>query len=242
MTARKSLSFNYGDSTIRFFPEYSPRRKTIQIAVEAPGEVIVTAPEGRTDDEVIQVVSQKSKWITQQLYLMKDIRFQPVLREFVNGESLLYLGRNYRLDLQLDPDLIRPVILLSNGVFTIKTKSYAPEYLRPFMIDWYKQKGLQRIKSRIRIYTIKLDVKPTEIHIKDQKKRWGSCTKDNILYFNWRCALAPTGIADYIVAHELCHLIEKSHSARFWTLLRTVMPDYDGRKKWLMDNGVKLDL
>lgn len=238
----KTLSFPYGDSTIRFTPYYSSRRKTIEIAVDAPGQVIVTSPQGRTDEEIIQVVTRKAKWITQQLYKMKDIRFQPVMREFVNGEALLYMGRNYRLDLRCDPDLSKPVVVLSKGIFSIQTKSTEQDYLRPFMIDWYKQKCYQKIQKRIDYYAVKLGVQTKVIHVKEQKKRWASCTLDNTLYFNWRCILAPSPILDYIIVHELCHILEKSHSARFWSLFRTVMPDYEARKKWLMDNGVKLDV
>ena len=238
----KALSFPYGDSTIRFTPYYSSRRKTIEIAVDAPGQVIVTSPEGRTDEEIIKVVARKAKWITQQLYKMKDIRFQPVMREFVNGEALLYMGRNYRLDLQLDPDIRKPVVTLTKGIFSIQTKSAEQDYLRPFMIDWYKRKCSHKIQKRVDYYAAKLGVQPKEIHVKEQKKRWASCTLDNTLYFNWRCILAPSPILEYIIVHELCHMLEKSHSARFWALLRTVMPDYEARKKWLMDNGVKLDV
>lgn len=238
----KILSFPYGDSIISFTPYYSSRRKTIEIAVEAPGQVIVTSPEGRTDEEIIKVVSRKAKWITQQLYNMKDIRFQPVLREFVSGEALLYMGRNYRLNLQLDPALRKPIVTLTKGIFSIQTKSAEQDYLRPYMIDWYKQKCSHKIQKRVDYYAIKFGVQPKEIRVKEQKKRWASCTLDNTLYFNWRCILAPSSIMDYIIVHELCHILEKSHSSRFWSLLRTVMPDYEARKKWLMDNGVKLDV
>mgnify|MGYP001194195711 FL=1 len=117
----KILSFPYGDQVICFQTVYSKRRKTAEIAVEAPGEVIVTAPVGRSDDELVALVSKKARWITQQLYEMKAVRFQPVIREIVNGESLLYLGRNYRIDLQMEEDLTKPTIKLYHGVFAIRS-------------------------------------------------------------------------------------------------------------------------
>lgn len=242
MGNRKTLSFQYGDSIIRFHPEYSPHRKTVEIAVEAPGDVIVTAPDGCADEKLIQVVSKKAKWITQQIFLMKDIRFQKVQRELVSGESLLYLGRNYRLDLKIDSSLRIPSISLSNGVFHVLTMNADHDYLRPFLVDWYKRKAGLKIHERIDYFATKLSVQPSGIVIKEQKKRWGSCTTGNVLNFNWRCILAPAHILDYIIAHELCHLIEKNHSIKFWSLLRAVMPDYEMRKKWLMENGVKMDI
>ena len=238
----KVLSFPYGDSLISFYPVYSPHRQTVEIAVEAPGKVIVTAPEGRTDDELIQVVTKKAYWITQQLYQLKSVRFQPVIREMVNGESLLYLGRNYRLELELFPSLKKADVRLDHGVFKIQAPSMEPDYLRSHLIEWYRFKAREKVEARIRYYAPKLGVTPTDIHIKDQKKRWGSCTKDGVLYFNWRCVLAPSPVLDYVVVHELCHLLEKQHSSRFWALLRTAMPEYETRKAWLLSNGVRLDL
>ena len=88
----------------------------------------------------------------------------------------------------------------------------------------------------------KLDQLIEVVRIKEQEKRWGSCAKDGTLYFNWRGVLAPAHILDYIVVHELCHLIEQRHSSRFWSLLRAVMPGYELRKNWLMENGAKLNL
>src|SRR5450756_2029502 len=221
-TNRKELSFPYGDTVIRFYPVYSSRRKTAEIAVVAPGEVVVTAPEGKSDEELISVARQKARWITQQLFRLKDVRFQPVVRELVNGESLLYLGRNYRLNLVLDEKLRKPSITLLHGVFQIRTKSMEHEYLRPFLVNWYRVKAALRIKTRIAYFAPKLGVEAKVVRIKEQEKRWGSCAKDGTLYFNWRGVLAPAHILDYIVVHELCHLIEQRHSSRFWSLLSLI--------------------
>lgn len=121
------------------------------------------------------------------------------------------MGRNYRLDLQLDPALRKLVVTLTKGIFFIQTKTADQDYLRSYMIDWYKQKCSHKIQKRVDYYFVKLGVQPKEIPVKEQKKRWASCTFDNTLYFNWRCILAPSPIMDYIIVHELCHILEKSH-------------------------------
>jgi predicted metal-dependent hydrolase len=77
---------------------------------------------------------------------------------------------------------------------------------------------------------------------KEQKRRWGSCTSRGDLYFNWRLAMAPPGIIDYIVVHELCHLAHKDHSRKFWDLVGSILPDFKKRKKWLKENGLKLEI
>lgn len=238
----KTLSFPFGDSVIEFHPLYSARRKTVEIAVEAPGRVVVTAPEGRTDEELIALVSKKARWITQQLYDMRAIRFQPAGRQMVNGESLLYLGRNYRLDLQIDETQAKTTVKLDHGIFVIRGNSIDPSLIRKSLVAWYKEKGLIQIERRVKYFSPRLGVKLTEVHVKEQRKRWGSCTADGALLFNWRSVMAPSPVLDYIVAHELCHLIEHTHSARFWSTLRAVMPHFEARKKWLRENGVKLDI
>lgn len=238
----KTLSFPYGDSVIWFEPVYSSRRRTVQISVEAPDKVVVMAPEGRSDEELVALVSRKARWITQQLFHFRNVRFEPVTRELVSGESLLYLGRNYRLNLQIEEGLQKPKILLNHGLFQIRSQSAEPSYLRPHLINWYSWKACEKIETRIKYFASKLGIAPAGFRIKEQKKRWGSCTKDGMLFFNWRCALAPAPILDYIVVHELCHLLEQPHSARFWKLLRAVMPEFEARKQWLKENGVKLDV
>ena len=81
-----------------------------------------------------------------------------------------------------------------------------------------------------------------KVKVLDLGYRWGSCTKEGNLNFNWKIAMAPLSIIDYVVAHELIHLKEHSHSERFWKELSKVMPDYAKRKEWLKANGVYLDL
>lgn len=108
--------------------------------------------------------------------------------------------------------------------------------------NWYRDKAKEKINERIRYYQTQFDVKPKKIVIKDQEKCWGSCTKDNQLLFNWKCIMAPSPVLDYIVVHEMCHMVHMNHSKEFWHLLRMVLPDYEQRKSWLRDNGVKYDL
>jgi predicted metal-dependent hydrolase len=106
----------------------------------------------------------------------------------------------------------------------------------------YRDKARNRISNRIDDYAPKLGVSPASLMIKDQEKRWASCTSTNGLIFNWRSILAPAPVLDYIIVHELCHLLEKSHSKRFWALVRSILPEYELRERWLRENGVRLDL
>jgi len=238
----KALTVVYGEKVITFTPAYSPRRKTIEITVEAPGVVLVTAPEGTSDEQLLAVVQRKAKWIVKQLFEIRSIRTEVPVKEMVSGEAILYLGRSYRLDLQVDQSLRSPVIKIYRGQIQVRTRSCEQDYLHRHIINWYREKARSRISGRIAYYAPKLGVVPDSLRIKDQQKRWASCTSQNGLIFNWRVILAPSPILDYVVVHELCHLLEKSHSKRFWSLVRAILPEYEAREQWLLENGAKLDL
>jgi hypothetical protein len=108
--------------------------------------------------------------------------------------------------------------------------------------EFYKVKALQKIPARINYFNVKLGVEPKSIRVMDIRNRWATCTTDGKLIFNWQCIMAPLTIIDYIVAHELVHLIHPDHSKAFWNELDKVMPDFEERKNWLKSHGVGMDL
>ena len=82
-----------------------------------------------------------------------------------------------------------------------------------------------------------MGVKYQELKFLDMKKRWGSCTSKRELFFNWKCIMAPSPVLDYIVVHEMAHMVYMNHSQEFWHLVKKVLPDYVQRKEWLRNNG-----
>jgi predicted metal-dependent hydrolase len=110
------------------------------------------------------------------------------------------------------------------------------------MLNWYRKKAREQINERIKYYQPKVGVQPARITVKEQKKRWGSCSSRGNLNFNWRAVMAPSPVLDYIIVHELCHLKHHNHSREFWNLLASILPDYKNRREWLKKNGVRLNL
>lgn len=110
------------------------------------------------------------------------------------------------------------------------------------LIKRYKEKALNIISNRIDKYLELFDFKPQEIKVRDQKIRWGSCTKDEKLIFNWRIVMAPISLIDYVIVHELCHLEKPTHSANYWDRVESLFPNYKRCKDWLRMNGRNLDL
>ena len=107
---------------------------------------------------------------------------------------------------------------------------------------WYREKTLAKVKERVSYYSSYFNNEVTTVKVKERKKRWASCTSKNELLFNWRCAMAPVFVLDYIVVHEMCHMEYKNHSKDFWNRVYAVMPDYEVRKSWLKNNGIKMDI
>lgn len=106
----------------------------------------------------------------------------------------------------------------------------------------YRQAAREYFSSRVSFYAKILQVTFSSITIRNQKTRWGSCSSRGTLSFNWRLMLAPPRILDYVVVHELCHLIHMNHSADFWREVERILPDYKESRKWLKENGHTLHI
>lgn len=235
------LSYEYGTQRIEFSVIFR-KRKTLSIEVEAPNIITVIAPEGATEERILETVKTKSKWIVQKLFEIKEMEYRKRTRQYVNGESFIYMGRNYSLQIVLDDKVKLPEAKLIRGKFYVYTYSKDEAIVKQALENWYKDKAKEKLEERVKYYQDYFDTKPTKIIVKDQQKRWGSCTARQELLFNWRSIMAPSPVLDYIVVHELCHLIHKNHSKEFWQILKSVLPDYEDRKARLRDNGIKYDL
>ena len=215
------------------------RRKTASIYIERDGKVSVLVPEKLTARQVDDILESKRKWIYQSLAEWQDLNANRIQRDYVNGEGFLYLGRTYRL--KLVSDLPEP-LMLKDGYFCLRaTKASAPDADAVFR-EFYRVKGATRIPPRVAYFQAKMGVKSKSIKIMELKHRWASCTTNGNLNFHWKCMMAPLTIIDYIVVHELAHLIHANHSTAFWNEVDKVMPDFQDRKNWLRDHGAGMDL
>ncbi|MCE5237811.1 M48 family metallopeptidase [bacterium] len=215
------------------------RRKTVSIYVERDGTVTVLVPEQLTDQEVERLVEAKRGWIHRSLAEWRALNTTRVVREFVNGEGFLYLGRSYRL--QLTEAQEQP-LLLKDGHFCLRAEQQAEPQARKAFREFYREKGLKWIGERIAFYERRIGVRAGGLRVLDLKSRWASCAKAGVLNFHWKCMMAPLRILDYIVVHELVHLLHPTHSRAFWSEIDKVIPDYRERMEWLRVNGAGLDL
>lgn len=222
------------DYTIKF----SSRRKKLTITIERDRSILVNAPEGTSPAKIEQIVESKKQWIFEKIRHSQkyDDLPHPPGKELVAGESMPYLGRNYRIEII---DNQQEDIHFRNKFFV--SKQVCGQGGQVFQ-NWYKEKAKEKIVPRVRQIAKALGVEYKEIKITDSKYRWGSCTVNDNLNFNWRLIKAPMFVVDYVIAHELAHLLEANHTPRFWNIVKTQITHFDKAKGWLKEHGEILEL
>lgn len=211
-------------------------RSTISLEISQEGALIVRAPHRANENYIKRLLQEKSNWINKRTAqaLQRKNAFRH--KEFINGESFLYLGASYCLRITNETDLS----LNEKGEFLLP-RIIIP-LARPFILKWYRLSAKRIITERTNIYTKQLNLKYGKIKISGANTRWGSCSGKNNLNFTWRLVMAPLEIIDYVVVHEIIHIIEKNHSKDFWDKVASVLPDFYKKRKWLRDNGHLLNI
>lgn len=230
----------YNDQIIEFELTYS-RRKNLEIRVENPDVVRVKAPLGVSKSQVYELVLSKAEWILAKLEILKQ-RTPPVEKRFIDGEEFVYLGQVYRLAVVIDEGVRKPVVKLNGGELVITAPIFDPELLRTFVQKWYGEQVLDLTSELVEEYVDVIGRRPAKIKISSARKRWGSCSSQGNVLLSWRLAMAPLPVLEYVLVHELCHLVHMNHSREYWDLVESVLPDYQERLGWLKANGAQLDI
>lgn len=235
------MKFKHEAQIIEFTVEYR-KRKTLEIRIEPPDNISVIAPKRASEKDILRMVETKANWIVKKLSELKEIEKLKKNKEYVNGESFMYLGRNYSLEIIIDDTVSKPITKLYQGKFYITTNTRDQDKLKESMKIWYYDKSLEKILERVEHFQSYFSVKPNSIKVKEQKKRWGSCTSKRDILINWRISMAPADVLDYLVVHEMCHMVQMNHSSDFWNLVERIIPDYKSRRDWLRKYGIMLNL
>ena len=238
-------TIQFGTTSINYNINYSPRKKNVTVAVNPSKDVEVIVPEGTLQVDIQNLMKRKAPWILKKQLWFNQIGIIDNEKEYVKGETFLYLGRQYRLKIskgrnKTTAKLIGKYIEVDFNKRTL-TKN-EQNVIKKVIWDWYREKSRNKVKLIIKKYSKILCIEEPKFMIKDQQKRWGSCTKNNTLILNIRAIMAPMSQLEYIVAHELCHVVHKNHSNKFWNLLRSLIRDYEVKKEDLRINGWKYNL
>lgn len=236
----ESSRVQFGQTLLEYKIKRSGRSKTVSIAVIPEEGLVVTAPTRATRQRLDDLVRRKGAWVIQRLKRQSDLPPPLPVREFVSGETYKYLGRQYRLKVETRSK--GGLVRLHGAYLTITLDKGQPERLRTSqaglaLVGWYRARATDYLPRRASQWASKLGLEDPKIVISEPAKRWGSASKNGTLRINWRIIQAPVTLVDYVLVHELTHLIHEDHGREFWATVGRVMPDYEERKKRLRDLG-----
>ena len=219
----------FGSRAIQFLLKRTNRR-TLAITVKPDTSVVVTAPKAAAVEAVAARVRKRGMWIRrQQAYFS---RFLPKLppRRYVSGESHRYLGRQYRLKVVEGPG--ENAKLRGKFIWVETARKGESGQVRRLVEAWYVIHARKRFDRSLAECLARFHgrVGLPQLRVRRMPKRWGSWTPQGIIYLNPELVLAPASCIDYVVTHELCHLVHAPHGPAFYGLLRRVMPDWEERK------------
>jgi hypothetical protein len=242
MTERDQV--RYGNSTICYAVVRSARRKkTIEITLDATEGMLVAAPLAASTQAIHDIVLKRASWI---LARADEGILQPWPKLFVSGETLPYLGREVRMDVtHVDVPAVR--IRFSHWAFDVSVPSRLDgeerrTAVRTAFVRWYRRRAADAVRRSVGRWAAVMPVTAAGVAIRDQRQRWGSCGPDGMLRFNWRIVMSDTLLLDYVVVHELAHLMHRNHSRDFWAAVERVMPDFRLRRQRLKEVGARLSL
>ena len=236
----ETSAITWGDTRVTYAIRRSARRKkTVAVTVDPGGGVLLLAPENFSTDRLDEVVRRKAGWIVQRMRGVGSNGVPLSPREFVSGESVMYLGRHYRL--KVHPGDTGEA-KLRGGWLHVPAPAGAEQrdHVRAALVSWLRSHAAERLPERVEMWCPKAGVEMPRVVISDQKKRWGSCDRSGTIRLNWRIIQAPMRLVDYVVVHELVHLRHRGHGREYWQTLGRIMPDYERRRGDLRQRGVGL--
>ncbi len=215
------------------------RRKTAAINVR-DCRVSVRVPWRFPEAAAREFIQLKKQWILRKLGEQQQLQAANT-KAFVSGEALRFLGNHYRLQVRYTQQI--HVELRKNTIIVgIPDRQLPAGKVKQALVDWYQSAAAEVLMPKVEQFSQQMGLQPTAVTLRKCKSRWGSCSPSGRIMFNWKIVMAPEAVVDYLVVHELSHILELNHSSRFWQHVESVLPDYAEQRKWLRDNGRYLEI
>lgn len=235
--------FTYGGQTVEYTVKRSLRRKkTISIKLDPQEGLVIYVPSVFPEAEIIRVLEEKWAWVWEKYEKHQKAVKKLGTTGLVTGRRLLYLGSWYTLKLtRLEAS--DPGVLGVAGETILVNLPSAPgeqdseEAIHRHLHQWYTTQASQILPERVKEYAERLKLSPSKITVRDQRSRWGSCSRSGSINLNWRLVMAPIRVIDYVVVHELVHMMVMDHSPIFWHMVEQVSPDYKDQQDWLRQHA-----
>jgi len=216
-------SIEYGTTNISFNVIRKSNLKNTYICVNSEG-VVVKTNRSTTIENINQMVQKKSSWISKKMEMFKT---KPTKTKITTGSRLYYMGKSYYVNINKDKNIQTIEINFTHSKFYIITPIIYEEIKLNHTIEkFYKEKAIQKITPIIKKYSKIMGVEPKSVGFRYAKTKWGSCNSNNQLSFNYQLIKLPSSLIEYVVIHELAHIIHKNHSQEFWKEVYKYLPNY----------------
>ena len=218
-------------------PDYIERsnRKTLSLTVLKNGNVIVKAPISMKDEVIERFVFEKQDWISSKLSMIN--KTQSKFDDVIHYQKFMLYGNKYSLVF----DDVKN-IKVNDSFEIILPQKLEHEKVLKLLKSWYKKVAKQVLSERLAFVENKIKLKSNSFRIGDSKGRWGSCNSRGAICLNFRVLMLPPALIDYVIVHELCHLVEMNHSKNFWKLVNSFLPNVDKLKSAIKEYGFLLGL
>lgn len=231
----------FSGETIGFDLIYK-NRSTIGIYIDLYGNIEVQAPKGTSDASVLQIIEDKWDTILQRSKEMKERTAGSMEKEYGPGGQFLYLGRSYPILISQDADIEKDNAVFEGDKLHVYVKEQNDETIKQALKRFYYQQCKALVEKRVKYYQSEFKTKPRSIRITDSKTNWGTCDSMRNLTFNWKLSMAPMEVIDYVVVHEMCHMLHMNHDRSFWRLVGKIMPKYEQHECWLAGAGWRMEV
>ena len=211
------------------------KRKTISIMISPQGKIIVKAPLNCPMTYITNIVNKRQDWIVKNQ--TKVLKHTALNQDIISYKKIMFLGKVYRLALA---DNIKKLTLYNDALYI--PLNMPKNRIKPNIIKWFKQSALTLAQQRVTLYANIMHLMPQSVSINNTKTSWGLCNNKNEIKLNWRIAMLPPELIDYIAVHELAHLKEFNHSKKFWQIVISVLPQTPTYKKELKKGDYLLQL
>jgi predicted metal-dependent hydrolase len=225
-----------GGQSIPYTIRVSARARILRLVVRQESGLEIVVPHGVRSRQIEEALHRKASWI------LKSMRRLQALPELRDGRELSCMGQLLRLQLSVSDRvaLERPRVTLAGEILLVtlrQSDQNNSDVLRRTLEGWFRRRAHTLIPERLMAANQTFGFRYGRVTIKEQKSRWGSCSRAGNLNFNWRLLMAPLPVLDYVLIHELAHLQELNHAPAFWQLVASACPDYQTQRRWLREHG-----
>jgi len=225
----------------------SKRARYVNFRIDSEKGLEVVIPSGVRVLNLDDLLRERQMWILKHLRKFDQIKANTEQRQYVSGEMLPYLGEDHELDVIQTRNGKRTTVARQANFIRVRLRAGIPqderaEEIRSALEKWYRRQAKEYILEQTAALAAQHGFEYEGVKIRGQRTRWGSCSSKGNLNFNWKLMMVPPAAVEYVIIHELCHLMELNHSTYFWNLVQELCPNYKYWVRWLKEHSPQVYL